>query len=317
MKIKKDYFNLKTNLVLEREKRLVCFSDLHYGNISYYFYQNYLNGFYRQIALAYNGKNVDAILIPGDLLFYFQSFQGKKYFEQLKNDLKNLSQRLGSPVILSYGNHDLPFDFEKLNEQALDLKKQLEDVSNGLYVLNNEQISFGDLCITGFSPLRDAYNTWGMPNPAFRMAYEAWQKCNFSFSNQMCNVLLSHENKFFTYPELTQYYGKLYENLTLILGGHLHDGHVPLWFQEKCRNSLKDYGIWEKIPPTIGMCRGAFLVTNHDTSSVILPDASITLNPDEALSVVLRGVAKYSWFIPATPSYTEILIEGNTRTLKK
>jgi len=65
------------------------------------------------------------------------------------------------------------------------------------------------------------------------------------------------------------------------------------------------------------MCRGAFKVSSSDTSSVILPDSKVDLAYNEALSVVLRGVAKYSWIIPATPSYTEIEITGQTRKLTK
>lgn len=320
MRIIRDFYQIKTNLMLEKKKRILSFSDLHYGNISSLFYQEYLKDFYHHLIRSYKQKPVDAILIPGDLLFYFQSFKDTKYFEQLSKDLKNISQKLGTPVCISYGNHDLPLSPEKLAESAkrdLDLKTQLEDIFNGIYVLDNEQVSFDNLCITGFSPVRDAYNTLSMPNPALEMAYQSFQTCNFNFSKENVNVLMSHENKFFTYQENASKYKDLYEYLTLIIGGHLHDGYMPLWLQTMFRDSLKDYGIWEKIPPKIDMCRGAFKVSNQCTSSMIDSNFIIPLNSNEALSVIGRGVAKYSWFIPATPSYTEIEIIGDSRQLKR
>ena len=319
MKITRDFYQIKTMLMLEKKKRILFFSDLHYGIISYLFYQEYLKNFYHSLVRSYKQKSVDAILIPGDLLFSFSSFKDTKYFKQLSDDLKRLSQKLGTPVCISYGNHDLPL-LEKLTEEKkynLYLKSHLEDISNGIYVLDNEQATFGDLCITGFSPVRDAYNTFSMPNPALEMSYESFQKCNFHFSNENVNILMSHDNKFFTYQENASKYKDLYEYLTLIVGGHLHDGYMPMWFQTMFGESLKDYGIWEKLPPKIDMCRGAFKVSNLCTSSMIFSDFIIPLNKNESLSVVGRGVAKYSWFIPATPSYAEIEITGISKQLKK
>lgn len=183
--------------------------------------------------------------------------------------------------------------------------------------INNEQVYFDPVCVTGFSPVRDAYSTFSMSNPALEMAYESFQECNFTFSKDMVNILMSHENKFFTYPEIASKLGNLYQCLTLIIGGHLHDGYVPIWLQDLFQYRLQDYGVWENFPPKIDMCCGAFKVSQDYTSSILYSGEKVHLENQEALSVVCRGVAKYSWFIPATPSYTEIEIIGNSRQLKR
>ena len=73
---------------------------------------------------------------------------------------------------------------------------------------------------------------------------------------------------------------------------------------------LKDYGIWEKYPPKIDMCRGLFKVSKNGLSQVILPseNSQIILEKEETASIINRGVAKYSCVIYGRPSYTMIEI---------
>jgi len=308
MKINVDSYKVDKPLDIDKDIKLVSFSDIHYGLIEELFYKEYLNKFYKY--LMEKSKGVDAILVPGDLIFWLSKYQDSNYLKALSRDLKDLSYNLGAPLCISYGNHDLPFKESDLSEKERiywSLKKYLDDRKNGVYVLDNEQVRFENLVVTGFSPSRDAYAPGAMPDKALNQAFETFVKCNFNFDNRDINVLLSHENKFFTYHENAKKLKNLYKNLTLILGGHLHDGYMPLWFQRIFKDSLKDYGIWEKVPASIDMCRGAFKVSENETSGVIFPsDDVINLSEKEALSIVNRGVAKYSWFIPSTPTFTEI-----------
>jgi hypothetical protein len=259
-------------------------------------------------------KQVDGIFIPGDLLFYLTKYPDVNYFKALNYDFLNLANQMGAPIFVSYGNHDLPLNEDKdFDKKKGDLKYNLEDVKNGIYVLDNEQVVVNDVLVTGFSPKRDAYNTNYMPDKALEMAYQEFQNCHFTFDQEHCNILLSHENKFFAYPQIASNYGELYSFLTLIVGGHLHDGYVPIRFQKSFSKSLKDLGIWEKIPPVIDMCRGLFKVSEDATSKVILPNESgkvgVFLKENESASIVNRGVAKYSWFLPGSPGYTVTEVE--------
>lgn len=310
MKVKVDNYKVSTQVNLDKAIKLVSFSDIHYSVLQQLFYKEYMKKFYDYI-IEYS-KGAKAILIPGDLISWLIKYQDSRFLKSLSRDLKNLSYVMGSPIFISYGNHDLPFKEKDLTEEEIiywSLRKYLDDRPNGIYVLDNEQVRFDNLVVTGFSPSRDVYSRAAMPNNALNQALECFLNCKFKFDKQNINILLSHDNKFFTYHQNAKKLKDLYSNLTLILGGHLHDGYIPFWFQNILEESLKDYGLWEKIPMIIDMCRGAFKVSENETSKVILPsDEVINLHEEEALSIVNRGVAKYSWLIPCTPSYTEIEI---------
>lgn len=312
MKITEDNYSIQIPEFLE-EKKILSFSDIHYGLLQQIFYKGTMKKYFDY--LVEKNKDVDAILIPGDLLFYLNRFHDTKFLEALIYDLESLVDRIGCPIYISYGNHDLPLHEKKMSEdekRKLDLKFYLDNRKNGIYVLDNEQVMLNDVVITGFSPRRDAYAPSAMPSCLMEVK-ECFNKCNFQFTKGKVHILMSHENKFFTHPSIVSEYGNLYDALTLIIGGHLHDGYMPLWLQSLCQESIKDYGIWEKFPPKINMCRGLFKVSRDSVSDVILPREGkgiVTLRDRECASVVNRGVAKYSWFLPSRPSYMKIQLSS-------
>ena len=310
MKIVEDFYHIQT-ADCKKAKSFLSFSDIHYGTLQQMFYKGTMKKFFDY--LVEKNKDVEAIFIPGDLLFYLTNFKDKNFLVALINDLENLVNRLGVPIFISYGNHDLPLNEQNLSEEEkrkLDLGHYLDNRKKGIYVLDNEQVSFNDVVITGFSPRRDDYSPNSMPSCLFKVK-ECFERCHFEFSKGSIHIFLSHENKFLTHPSIISEYGELYESLTCIIGGHLHDGYMPLWLQALCKESLKDYGIWEKIPPKINMCRGLFKVSQNSISEVIFPNEIVRLSKEECASIVNRGVAKYSWFLPSTPSYTKIQITDN------
>lgn len=313
MRIIDDKYIIKKEGLNVGEKRFISFSDLHYGTIQQLFYKGYMQNFFAYIKDSNKSNKVDAILIPGDLLFWLSRYQEKDFIKALKRDLEDLSYSLSAPICISYGNHDLPFNESILSEEEKkewDLAQYIENTSDGIYVLNNEQKRFDDIVITGFSPSRDAYATNAMPDKAIDIAASTFAKCNFTFDKKDLNILLSHENKFFTYEQAHSLYENLYDYITFIIGGHLHDGYMPIWLQRIFKEQLKDWGIWENIPMGIDMCRGAFKVNSSATSEVILPEENeytrLNLKSNESASIVNRGVAKYSWFIPSVPSMVTI-----------
>ncbi len=325
MKVTNDKYIIEKEGLNVGVKRFISLSDLHYGTLQQLFYKGYMRKFFDYIKSINSGKRVDAILIPGDLLFWLSNYQGKVFVKALKRDLEDLSYSLSAPICVSYGNHDLPFNESILSDEEKkewDLAQYIENTSDGIYVLNNEQRRFDDIVVTGFSPNRAAYATNAMPDKALDMAKAVFDKCDFTFDKKDLNILMSHENKFFTYEQAASQYGDLYDYLTFIIGGHLHDGYMPIWLQDLLKGQLKDKGIWENIPMSIDMCRGAFKVTSSRTSECMLPKrdeyTDINLKSDETASIVNRGVAKYSWFIPSTPSIATIeVIPENPRSLNK
>lgn len=314
MKITEDSYRIKVD-VLDNEKKFLSLADIHYGALQQMFYKGTMKKYFDYLVEI--GKDVNAVLIPGDLLFYLTSFKDKKFLMALIHDLEDFVNRIGAPVCISYGNHDLPLNESKLTEEEkkeLELGHYLDNRRNGIYVLDNEQVKFDNVVITGFSPRRDFYSPSAMPS-GLSGVKETFDKCNFHFSKGNINILMSHENKFFTHPSIVSEYGNLYEYLTFIIGGHLHDGYMPIWLQELCKGTLKDYGIWEKIPPKIDMCRGLFKVSEDAVSEVFLPvsgkETIVNLENRECASIVNRGVAKYSWFLPSRPSVTKISVSGS------
>lgn len=316
MKIISDNYVVRTNLNLGKDRKFLSFSDIHYGVLQQLFYKGTMKRYFDYLVKMNQG--VEAILIPGDLIFFLFNIQDAKFLHALKSDLLDLCSRLGAPVFISYGNHDLPFNSDKLTEETKlisSLEYFIDERQCGLYVLNNEQIQLGaDTVVAGFSPNRNAYNPSFMPDVALSLASESFSKSNFDFKEGDLNILMSHENKFFTHPNVVQDYRDLYGKLTCVLGGHLHDGYMPLWFQQLYKDKLKDYGIWETVPPLIDKCRGAFKVSSEGISEMVLPEMNgqshIDLGLDETISIVNRGVAKYSWFLPSAMSYTTITFIG-------
>lgn len=328
MNIISDNYIVRANLNLSKDKKFLSFSDIHYGVLQQLFYKGTMKKYFDYLVKT--NKGVDAILIPGDLIFYLFKYQDAKFLDALRSDLTDLSFRLGVPIFISYGNHDLPFNSNKLTDsekQFWDLGQYIDSRKDGVFVLDNEQIKLdSSTVITGFSPVRDAYNPSSMSDIALSISSFSFSKANFSFNESDLNILMSHENKFFTHSKVIKYYRDLYRKLTCIIGGHLHDGYVPVWFQKIYRDNLKDYGIWETIPPIIDKCRGAFIVSGDGISDMILPEINgksyISLSDEEAVSIVNRGVSKYSWFLPSALSYSTITFtnqdinKGFSKTLK-
>lgn len=196
----------------------------------------------------------------------------------------------------------------------LDIEQTLDDRKNGLFILNNEQVRYQHSCITGFNPEREAFSTFAMPDKALEISSQAFKTANFTFPDDKINILCSHENKFFTHKDILEEYSELYPQLNLILGGHLHDGYVPLLLQKYFLKQIKDKGIWEKIPPLIDQCRRAFIVDEKGISNVftnITSDLiSLHLKNNQTASVVVRAIAKYSWFLPSKFCYSYIELEN-------
>ena len=57
--VSKDFLNI--------QKRFLSFADIHYGYLQQLFYQKTMAEYFAQIIQ--NEKQVDGILVPGDLLF--------------------------------------------------------------------------------------------------------------------------------------------------------------------------------------------------------------------------------------------------------
>ena len=80
MNIISDNYIVRANLNLSKDKKFLSFSDIHYGVLQQLFYKGTMKKYFDYLVKT--NKGVDAILIPGDLIFYLFKYQDAKFLEQ-------------------------------------------------------------------------------------------------------------------------------------------------------------------------------------------------------------------------------------------
>jgi len=102
MKVTNDKYIIEKEGLDVGVKRFISISDLHYGTLQQLFYKGYMKNFFDYLKMENKNKKVDAILIPGDLLFWLSNYKDKKFVSALKRDLEDLSYSLSALICISY-----------------------------------------------------------------------------------------------------------------------------------------------------------------------------------------------------------------------
>ncbi len=314
MNATREHFIVETPTNSPRIKHFLGLSDLHYCERMLKYYPAILETFYRELVDRYQENvNLDAILIAGDLVSCgAEGFANQYYFEVLREDLSYLSDVFWAPVLVSLGNHDILENWEHLTEHEkskFDMMMHLHSPEHGIYVLHNSQYVDSEFTVTGYTPKREFYSRFHPQENACEVC-EDFQKQHFVFPKDHVNILLCHSNEFFMYPDILKYYPTLYQDVTILFGGHAHDGFVPRMFQPFLGESMETMGIVRRKMPFASFRRGGFVVSEKGVSkpkmSLKDEDMKLLLQEEEMASIISRGVAKYSWYFPSSPSYTEI-----------
>jgi len=299
-----DKYNIVTNKVaLEKAKKFRIISDLHIGIRTI---TNKGNKIIQPLEKYFQDQSeIDAILIPGDLVNGARSFNNLEYMRQLRSLLASLGEV--APTIISKGNHDLWLE----NSETAKNYKTLETVKN-VFPLDNEQIEIDGVVYTGFSPRHTAYSVFQQGKKANQMFIEDWQNSELEFEKDKLNILLNHAPHLIANPQALKELREIYQSVTLIASGHLHNGVIPDVIEQKFTRWLKDRGVWPSTKTAFvnDMCRGGYALGLKKTL-VALPkeeqEMLIELLDYEAALVVSKGANR----VIDPPSVTEVSIQNS------
>ena len=298
-----DSYNIVTNkVVLEKVRKFGIASDIHIGIKS--FNNQGIKTLRPLVKYFQNQLDIDAILIPGDMVNGARSFNNRDYMRQLRAFLAELGEI--APTILSLGNHDKWLE----NLETLRNYKSLEDINN-VYPLDNEQIEIDDVIYTGFSPRHKAYCLFQQGQKASKMFVEDWERSGLEFESEKLNILLNHAPHLISNPLALRELKEIYESVTLIACGHLHNGMIPDIIEKRCIKLLKDRGVWPSTKTAFvnDMCRGAYTLGEKKILSALPKEDCeilIELLNNEAALIVSKGVNRFI----SPPSVTEVTIQN-------
>ncbi len=309
----KDVYCIQTpKMHSPRVRKFLGLSDLDYSQRTLHYYNHVLWPFYHTLFQEVRNHNFDAILIAGDLISeVYDQKSAREILEQLREDLVNLSDRFWAPVCISYGESDQKFNHQVQRDskkRKMDLMNQLHHPGDGIFVLDNCQKSFDEFTVTGYYP-----DLRVNPNDAQAIAQDFFQK-EFWFDDDSLQILLCHNPHLLTNVSVMQELLGLSSKITLLFGGHQKDGYIPLEIQSFLGSFLRDYGLSGHL------CRGGFVVSENQVSYVPSNTndiSSIDLRMNEFASIVSRGLAKYSWYVPSSPSYTIMEVSRKNLTYKR
>lgn len=259
-------------------------------------------------------NDIEAILVPGDLVNGAKSYLNEEYMKQLGYYMQMFGEK--APTIVSKGNHDLYGVDDEISKKF----KSIEKINN-VYPLDNEQVELNGTNYTGFSPRVEAYNIMRYGKKANNMFVEDYKKADFKFDNDTLNVMLSHDPLTISSKESLKALNEDLKNITFIASGHLHNGFMTDWHEKRSKYKLQDGGYWES-PLTgfkIDTCRGGYLIGNGVKSPVYLPEQEFYKiisglskeDENKALLVVSKGVSKYPLAKSGgNPNVTNVILES-------
>lgn len=209
--IKKLYYYISSRNI---DKRIVLLSDIHYNSKKE---RLYLNKVLAKLKL----EEYDYLCISGDLLDHSRVDDEDLLIGWLK-ELAKLSK-----VIIGIGNHELTSDHNHLYDFNNEIYNKIKKIRN-VKVLDNSDYVDGDIRFIGLTLPVDFYYKYGENNNYFmRFVNNTFPKAY----KDKYNILLCHTPQSLT--DLKTYKKtKLFENIQLVLCGHMHAGITPYWMRK-------------------------------------------------------------------------------------
>lgn len=184
-------FSIDSDKITE-DIRIMHISDVHLGHLRG-------QGFLENIIEKANRENPDLIMITGDL------FDGTA---NLNDNIFQTMQEFNAPVYFVEGNHDGYTGAEII-------KQKLRD--NGVHVLENEIVNFGEIQIIGLNHMSADRSTRNFHANNHKKTIEEVISNMEIDHNKPC-VLMHHS------PEGLKYVAS--NNIELYLSGHTHGGQL-------------------------------------------------------------------------------------------
>jgi len=313
MRLAIDKYKIITDKKMDRPVKVVLISDVHIS-------ENVLTGDFLNINSLLrdlkNIKNIDIFALCGDFVNSASKLKNPKIHNRLTDFVKHLSRI--APVVMVRGNHDLynnDLETEKLYQSLSELRN--------VTLLDNAQMRFGDIVITGFTPRHEAYDLVKHGKRSHTITIEDYKRENFVLAADDFNLLLTHSPYSFTNKQSERELPEVYEKGDLILSGHLHNGlfmsgNYGVVGKILDNTKLVDLGFW--VDPKTGFtsrhCRGAKFVGENRIGRTILPSSSgytelhSSEYPHRLVQITGKGINKFSTLplVVGRPSVVEIII---------
>lgn len=324
MRLVVDKFEILTDKKLEKPLKVILISDVHAGNLPLMSGKENFSSTLRGLRRL---RNIDFFALCGDYINNAEGWLDSKAGRNFREFLTKLAEI--APVIMTRGNHDIFLGREATDKGYLDLT----NIDN-VFLLDNKQMDFLGIKITGFMPQHEAYRLSKHGTTAERLVTEDFKKAGFKFREEDFNLVLTHSPYSLVNSVIFEKFPDFFKKCDLVLSGHLHNGLFLSHNFEKftkfvnktkstsgirhfiAKNS--DWGIWFGVKTgfMISHCRGAKLVNKDETSLPILPSSKrfikidLTKNKDKLVQIISKAIIKYSFLpiIHGRPSVVAIKI---------
>jgi Predicted phosphohydrolases len=291
-----DIFNTYNEVKSDKvsvQKRIATVSDLHIGAF-------FGNKTMDKLALAIDKVRPDIIAVSGDI------FRGSRYSDPLSQmKLEYLYSLFGeiAPTTAVDGNRDKDGRTKKGDEYFRNLGKLVKN----FYPLDNSSVQFGEINMIGFSPRVEAYSNSNIGQIASSMFVEDWKKSRIALPKKLCNVLLSHDPHTILDEHTISQLPEIYELVSVVLCGHLHNGYVPEWLEKMIGPKIGDKGILEDPRHFIvNHCRGVHTVDGSNISVQVSKGISkYSMAPIGASEIMVTDIMPTENLKSGTMSYRQ------------
>jgi predicted MPP superfamily phosphohydrolase len=208
-------------------------------------------------------KDIDYILITGDIIDSPKHLVDEEFLKEFKNSLKDFIEEKETFIVL--GNHDVVTS-SLMDEYLYNILNEMDNIK----CLNNKDIiDLGDVIIQGFTPDILYYKKYHGNKYEFERQFI--EEKPSKFNKNKYNILMTHDPS--SIIELSHRNNKLPKEIDLVVTGHMHNGLVP----RKLQNIMKNRGLvgpYRKLLPKYAY--GDIEVDN--TKFIILGAVNPTIN---------------------------------------
>ncbi len=248
-----------TSPKIKTNKKLLLISDIHKN-------KNHKKDNLKKLKenIKEEFKNIDYIIISGDIIDTPKHLLNKEFIEETKKYLKNFIEDKQTFIVL--GNHDI--DGNNIEKEYL--YNLLKDIKNIKCLNNTENIIEGDISIKGFTPNLDYFKKHHGNKYEYERQFNEFKR--EKNNKNKYNILITHDPT--SIIELSTKNEECLEKDTdLVISGHMHNGLVPNKMQ-KLMNHKGFVGPYRTLFPSYS--HG--IIKIKDTNFIILGAVNPIIN---------------------------------------
>lgn len=213
-----------TSPKITKEVKLLLISDIHKNK---YIKKDNLIKLKKQIN---DFKEIDYIIISGDVIDTPKHLTKNEFIEELKNTLTEFIENKQTYIVL--GNHDILGEKPE-EEYSYSIFNSIKNIK----CFNNEEnISINGINFYGFCPTKKYYTKHHSNKNEFEKQFNEYK--THKFNNKNYNILITHDPS--SIIKLGIKNNEILENIDIVISGHMHNGLVP----RKLHNIMNHRGIF-------------------------------------------------------------------------